>query len=95
MEGLAGSQAIRRARVQLPRDADQESALAAAREDSNVAAHLKGATLRRVVHVPNKLLNLVAHIHGIALHDVYHAGQVRTLKTLHKQIVGSSKKARK
>jgi leucyl-tRNA synthetase len=48
-----------RARVHLPRDADQESALAAAREDANVAAHLKGATLHRVVHVPNKLLNLV------------------------------------
>ncbi len=36
-----------------------------------------------------------AHIHGIALHDVYHAGQVRTLKTLHKQVAGSGKKARK
>jgi len=48
-----------RARVQLPRDADQESALAAAREDANVAVHLEGATLRRVIHVPNKLLNLV------------------------------------
>ena len=48
-----------RARVQLPRDADEDAALAAAREDSNVASHLAGATLRRVVHVPNKLLNLV------------------------------------
>ena len=48
-----------RARVQLPRDSDQDAALAAAREDSNIAAHLDGATLRRVVHVPNKLLNLV------------------------------------
>ena len=36
-----------------------------------------------------------AHIHGIALHDVYHAGQVRTLKTLHKQVAGRGKKARK
>ena len=48
-----------RARVHLPRDADRDSALAAAREDANVAAHLEGATLRRVIHVPNKLLNLV------------------------------------
>jgi leucyl-tRNA synthetase len=48
-----------RARVELPRDADEESALAAAREDSNVAAHLEGGTVRRVIHVPNKLLNLV------------------------------------
>lgn len=48
-----------RARVQLPRDADQDAALTAARKDSNVAAYLEGTTLRRVVHVPNKLLNLV------------------------------------
>ncbi len=48
-----------RARLNLPRDADEESALAAAREDSNVATHLEGATLQRVIHVPNKLLNLV------------------------------------
>ncbi len=36
-----------------------------------------------------------AHIHGIALHDVYHAGQVRTLKTLYKQAAGSGGRARK
>jgi len=48
-----------RARIQLPRDADEAAALAAAREDSNVVAHLAEATLRRVIHVPNKLLNLV------------------------------------
>ncbi len=35
------------------------------------------------------------HVHGIALHDVYHAGQVRTLKTLHKQATGSGRMARK
>ncbi len=36
-----------------------------------------------------------AHVHGIALHDVYHAGQVRTLKTLYKQASGSGRTARK
>ena len=36
-----------------------------------------------------------AHIHGIALHDVYHAGQVRTLKVLYKQAAGSGSMARK
>jgi hypothetical protein len=36
-----------------------------------------------------------AHIHGIALHDVYHAGQVRTLKTLYKQAKGGSRMVRK
>jgi leucyl-tRNA synthetase len=48
-----------RARVELARDADEETALSAARQDANVASHLDGATLRRVIHVPNKLLNLV------------------------------------
>jgi len=48
-----------RARVQVPLDADEDAALAAAREDANVASHLEGASLRRVIHVPNKLLNLV------------------------------------
>ena len=48
-----------RARVQLPRDADERTALDAARKDPNVRTHLDGATLRRVIHVPNKLLNLV------------------------------------
>jgi leucyl-tRNA synthetase len=48
-----------RARVTLPRDADEATALAAARADANVGSHLDGATLRRVIHVPNKLLNLV------------------------------------
>ncbi len=36
-----------------------------------------------------------AHVHGIALHDVYHAGQIRTLKTLYKQAMGSGRMARK
>ncbi len=36
-----------------------------------------------------------AHVHGIALHDVYHAGQVRTLKVLYKQAAGSGSMARK
>jgi hypothetical protein len=36
-----------------------------------------------------------AHIHGIALHDVYHAGQIRTLRTLHKQATSRGSKARK
>ena len=48
-----------RGRIPLNRGADQEAALAAARADANVAAHLEGKTLRRVIHVPDKLLNLV------------------------------------
>ena len=42
-----------------------------------------------------KARRLAAHVHGIALHDVYHAGQVRTLKTLYKQAIGSGSRARK
>ena len=36
-----------------------------------------------------------AHVHGIALHDVYHAGQIRTLKTLFKQATSGRKRSRK
>jgi len=48
-----------RARVSLPRGAGQEQALAAARAEERVDAHLAGKTLRRVIHVPDRLLNLV------------------------------------
>jgi len=36
-----------------------DDALTAARAEPNVAAHLDGKTLRRVIHVPGKLLNIV------------------------------------
>ena len=29
-----------------------------------------------------------SHIHGVAMHDVYHAGQIQTLKALYKQATG-------
>jgi leucyl-tRNA synthetase len=48
-----------RARLDLPRGATEEQALEAARQDDNVAVHLDGKTMRRVVHVPDRLLNLV------------------------------------
>jgi leucyl-tRNA synthetase len=48
-----------RARVTLPKGASEEAALDAARGDANVAVHLDGKALRRVVYVPDKLLNLV------------------------------------
>jgi len=48
-----------RGRVTLPKGASEERALAIARADANVAAHLDGKTVRRVVYVPDKLLNLV------------------------------------
>ena len=48
-----------RGKVTLERGASEEQALAAARSEARVAAHLDGKTLRRVIYVPDKLLNLV------------------------------------
>jgi leucyl-tRNA synthetase len=48
-----------RGRVEVATTASEEDVLAAARAEPNVAAHLDGKTLRRAVHVPGKLLNLV------------------------------------
>jgi leucyl-tRNA synthetase len=48
-----------RARIELPRGASEEAAVAAAREDDNVAGHLAGTTTVKVVHVPDRLVNLV------------------------------------
>ncbi len=30
-----------------------------------------------------------AHVYGVSLHDIYHAGQIQTIKGLHKQATGS------
>lgn len=35
------------------------------------------------------------HVYGIALHDTYHAGQIRTLKVLYKQATAMRAKARR
>ncbi|TVP53656.1 MAG: leucine--tRNA ligase [Gemmatimonadales bacterium] len=48
-----------RGTVELPAGASQEAALAAARDEPNVARHLAEVELRRVIHVPDRLLNLV------------------------------------
>ena len=48
-----------RGTVLLEVDADASTAEAAARAEDNVARHLEGATVRRVIHVPNRLLNFV------------------------------------
>ena len=48
-----------RATVEGPAGMDQEAAEAAARSDENVARYLDGATLKRVIYVPNRLLNFV------------------------------------
>ncbi len=48
-----------RATVEGPAGMDQDAAEAAARSDQNVARYLDGATLKRVIYVPNRLLNFV------------------------------------
>ena len=48
-----------RGELRVSPDADQESVLALAHQQERVAAHLDGKTIRKVVYVPGKILNLV------------------------------------
>ncbi len=48
-----------RSQVMVPADADAAALEAAARADEKIAAHLDGATVRRVIAVPGRLVNFV------------------------------------
>jgi leucyl-tRNA synthetase len=48
-----------RATIQLPADSSREDAEAEARAQENVMRYLEDATVRKVIHVPNRLLNFV------------------------------------
>jgi leucyl-tRNA synthetase len=48
-----------RGTVTLPREADQATAEAAARADTNIARHLDGKTVRKVVYVPGRMVSFV------------------------------------
>ena len=48
-----------RGRVSVPRDAEQGAVVAAAQQDAAVRRFTEGKELRKVVYVPNRLLNLV------------------------------------
>jgi leucyl-tRNA synthetase len=48
-----------RGTVEVPAGTSEDDALARARAEPNVARHLDGADLRRVIYVPDRLLNLV------------------------------------
>jgi leucyl-tRNA synthetase len=48
-----------RGHVQVPADADEAAARAAAEADPSVQGHLAGKTIARVIYVPGRLLNLV------------------------------------
>ena len=48
-----------RGTVSVPKGADREAVTALAREEANVARHLEGMDIRRIIHVPDRLLNFV------------------------------------
>ncbi len=50
-----------RGRVQVPAEADRESIEAAAQANENVARFIEGKTVRKVIVVPGKLVNIVAN----------------------------------
>lgn len=50
-----------RGQLTLSKDSSQDEALALAQADSKVASHLDGKTIRKIIYVPGKILNLVAN----------------------------------
>ena len=48
-----------RATLELPRGAEQADVQAAALADERISRHVVGGTIRKVIHVKDKLLNLV------------------------------------
>jgi leucyl-tRNA synthetase len=48
-----------RSRVSVPRDADEGAVVEAAQRDAAVRRFTEGKEVRKVVYVPNRLLNLV------------------------------------
>jgi leucyl-tRNA synthetase len=48
-----------RGKVEVAADADGESVKKAALEDENVSRHIEGKTVRKVIYVPGKLVNIV------------------------------------
>ncbi len=50
-----------RGKVSVPRDASKEDLERAALADANVAKHIEGKTIRKVIVVPGKLVNVVAN----------------------------------
>mgnify|MGYP006291351591 FL=1 len=50
-----------RGTVEVAPDAPEDEALAAAKEEPNVARHLDGQTIRREIYVPGRIINFVAN----------------------------------
>ncbi|MCA9729264.1 MAG: class I tRNA ligase family protein, partial [Candidatus Eisenbacteria bacterium] len=51
----------KRGSVKVPVDASEEQIQAAALADESIAKHVEGKTIRKVIYVPGKLLNIVAN----------------------------------
>ncbi|MFP5223293.1 MAG: leucine--tRNA ligase [Acidobacteriota bacterium] len=49
-----------RGKIEVAADADEESVKAAALAEENAAKHIEGKTVRKVIYVPGKLVNIVA-----------------------------------
>ena len=50
-----------RAQLKLPADSEEEAVADAAKQEPGAARHLEGKTIRRVIYIPNKLINFVAN----------------------------------
>jgi len=50
-----------RGTIEIGRDADEDTALAKARSDDNVARHLDGKDIQREIYVPGRIVNFVAN----------------------------------
>ena len=50
-----------RAKITVAADADQEAVQAVAMEEANVQSFVEGKTVRKVIYIPGKLLNIVAN----------------------------------
>ncbi len=49
-----------RGKIEVPAGVTKEEALELAKQESNIAKHLEGKTLKREIYVPNRLINFVA-----------------------------------
>ena len=49
-----------RATIQIPREADQATAIAAAKAEGKVQAALEGKTIVKEIYVPGRIVNIVA-----------------------------------
>lgn len=49
-----------RGEIEIPKDADQDSAMAEAKKQSRVASQLEGKDIKKIIFVPGRILNIVA-----------------------------------